>query len=152
MNMIRFTSSLWPVCRPSAECRSPQPQSAQVLCARREREGGSVDGGWGGVPETQVAEDHRVRILSPFLRSRPEGRWHLEDHRESEGPYSVSLCVSFFCTSVTIFVCIFCIVSLLCNLCFSYSHLIHFSVFLFPHPEAHHLSRTCLPVLVMELH
>lgn len=45
----------------SAERRSPQPQSSQVLCARRKREGGGVDGGRGGVPETQVAEDHRVR-------------------------------------------------------------------------------------------
>lgn len=52
-----FTSLLWPT-----ECRAPQPQPAQVLCARGEREGGSVDSGWGGVPETPVAEDHGVRI------------------------------------------------------------------------------------------
>lgn len=58
----------------SAERRPPQPQSAQVLCACGEREGGGVDGRRGGVPETQVAEDHRVRILSPRLRSRSEGR------------------------------------------------------------------------------
>lgn len=46
---------------PSVERRSPQPQSAQVLCACGEREGGRVDGGWDGVPETQVSEDNRVR-------------------------------------------------------------------------------------------
>lgn len=62
-----FTSLLWP-----AECRAPQPQPAQVLCACGEREGGSVDSGWGGIPETQVAEDHGVRICCwlstiPFL-------------------------------------------------------------------------------------
>lgn len=62
------------MCHVSAECRSPQPQSAQVLCARGEREGGGVDGGRGGVPETQVAEDHGVRNFSPFLRSQSEGQ------------------------------------------------------------------------------
>lgn len=51
------------VASPAERC-SPQPQPAQVLCARGEREGGGVDGGRGGVPETPVAEDHRVRILS----------------------------------------------------------------------------------------
>lgn len=64
MNMIRFTLSFWPVGYVSAERCSPQPQSAQVLCACGEREGGGVDGRWDGVPETQVAEDHRVRRLS----------------------------------------------------------------------------------------
>lgn len=53
------------MCRPSAERRAPQPQSAQVLRARGEREGGGVDGRRGGVPETPVAEDHRVWMLSP---------------------------------------------------------------------------------------
>lgn len=65
----------------SAERRSPQPQSAQVLCACGEREGGGVDGRRDGVPETQVAEDHRVRMLSPLLRSRSEGQRHVEDQR-----------------------------------------------------------------------
>lgn len=66
-----FTSSLWPVRHFSLppECCPPQPQSAQVLCARGECEGGSVDSRWGGVPETQVAEDHGVGAL-PTHRSR----------------------------------------------------------------------------------
>lgn len=65
------------MCRLPAERRSPQPQLAQVLRACGEREGGGVDGGRDGVPETQVAEDHRVRIglctlllftfISPFF-------------------------------------------------------------------------------------
>lgn len=63
--LLRLTRA----CRLPAERRPPQPQLAQVLRACGEREGGGVDGGRDGVPETQVAEDHRVRIQPPLPTS-----------------------------------------------------------------------------------
>ncbi len=42
------------------ERSAPQPQSAQVFCARGECERRRVDGGWGGIPEEEIPEDHRV--------------------------------------------------------------------------------------------
>jgi len=64
MRLVLYLIPLTCVSCVSAERRSPQPQPAQVLCARGEREGGGVDGRRDGVPETQVTEDHRVQVLS----------------------------------------------------------------------------------------
>ena len=60
-----------------AECCAPQPESAQVFCARGEREGSRVDRGRAGVSEEEVSENHRVqssRIAIIPIRGRHTAR------------------------------------------------------------------------------
>lgn len=42
------------------ECCAPQPESAQVLCAGRERQGCCLDRGRSGIPKEETTKDDRV--------------------------------------------------------------------------------------------
>lgn len=50
-----------------SERSATQPEPAQVLRARGERERRRVDGGRGGIPEEEIPEDHGVQWMTCWL-------------------------------------------------------------------------------------